>query len=94
MLEPLVEGDNRIVYQAGGLQDGLAVTVQFWTPSLERSSILQLEELGDGLYYIDYNFDNEGAWIGLFFEDGVKKGTQVYKVTLFVLGYVTYNGRR
>ena len=94
MLEPLVVGDNRVVYQAGGLQDGLTITVQFWNPSLEVSSLLSLEELGEGLYYIDFDFDSEGAWIGLFFENGVKKGTQVYKVAVLASGLVVYTKRK
>ncbi len=84
MLEPFIEGRNRVVYQATAFQSGLTVTACFWNPFLEKGPPQQFEELSDGLYYLDFDFSHEGTWIGLFFEDGEKKTSQVYKVTTFV----------
>lgn len=84
MIEPFIEGRNRVVYKSEGFKTDLTVTVKFWDPFLETTPLIQFTELGEGLYYLDFNFNHEGTWIGLLYENGVKKGTQTYKVTKFI----------
>lgn len=94
MLEPFIEGYNRVVYQAEGFQDNLTVTVQWWGPTLEKRPLQTFEELGEGVYYLDFDFDQEGTWVGLFFENGQKRGMQVYKVVAITLGIVVHKKRK
>ena len=94
MLEPFVTGQKRIVYQAVAFHAGINVTAVFRDPFLNEGPLQQFKELGEGLYYLDFDFNQEGTWIGLFFENGVKKGSQVYKVATFVPTIVTYKTRK
>ena len=34
----------------------------------------------EGLYFFDFNFDKEGPWIGLFYEEGNKVLSHVFRV--------------
>jgi len=74
-------GVNRISYRARGFAVGKTVTAYMWTPDLTKSSLLPLAEIGDGLYYLDYDFTVEGTYQGKFFEDGVPSTTGVFRVS-------------
>lgn len=97
MVEPFIEGRNRIVYKSEGFETNLTVTAKFWDPFLETTYTDEFIELEDGLYYLDFDFNHEGTWIGLFYENGEKKSTQIFKVTKFVAidnrGIVIYTKR-
>jgi len=73
-------GTNRISYRAGKFASGKAVTAYMWTPALVKSSLLPLTEIGEGLYYLDYDFADEGTYMGKFYEDGVPTTTGVFRV--------------
>lgn len=64
-------GMNRIVYKAQNFATGKNVTVKLRKPNLVELQPKTLTEIGDGLYYIDHNFSEYGAYIGLFYEDGI-----------------------
>ena len=81
MPELYTAGVHRVVYRAEGFGKGRVVKCFVWTPDLTKSSELSLTELGEGLYYIDYNFSEEGEHIWLFLEDGVSKTSAVYRLT-------------
>lgn len=74
-------GINRIAYRARGFAIGKVVTAYMWTPALVKSSLLTLTEIGEGLYYLDYDFTVEGTYQGKFFEDGVASTMGVFRVS-------------
>ena len=74
-------GVNRISYRARGFAIGKTVTAYMWPPDLAQSSLLSLTEIGEGLYYLDYDFTVEGTYIGKFFENGVPSTMGVFRVS-------------
>jgi len=42
---------------------------------------LTLTEIGEGLYYLDYDFTIEGTYTGKFFENGLPSTTGVFRVS-------------
>ncbi len=74
-------GVNRISYRARGFAVGKVVTAYMWTPDLTKSSLWSLTEIGEGLYYLDYDFTVEGTYTGKFFEDGVPSTMGVFRVS-------------
>jgi len=81
MAELYSTGTNRILYRAETFGTEKTVTAYFWNPSLEKSDLQTFTEIEQGLYYLDYNFASEGTYIGLFYEDGTKKASQVFRVS-------------
>jgi hypothetical protein len=80
MAELYNTGVSRISYRARKFATGKAVTAYIWTPALVQSSLLTLTEIGGGLYYLDYDFEDEGTYMGKFFENGVPTTTGVFRV--------------
>ena len=74
-------GMNRISYRSRGFAIGRVVTAYMWTPDLTKSGLLTLTEIGEGLYYIDFDFATEGTYQGKFFENGVPSTTGVFRVS-------------
>jgi len=74
-------GMNRISYRSRGFAIGRVITAYMWTPTLVKSSLLTLTEIGEGLYYLDYDFVTEGTYQGKFFEDGLPSTTGVFRVS-------------
>jgi hypothetical protein len=72
-------GPNRIFYQPTAFQD-IDVTIYFYNPALEKTDIYNFTKLEEGLYYLDYDFEEIGEYVGIIFESGVKKKTSVFKV--------------
>jgi len=79
MAEVYPPGVNRIFYQASGFRTGLEVKVDVLKPDFTNHEKF-LTEIGGGLYYFDFNFYQEGTWIGVFYEDGEKKKTQPWSI--------------
>lgn len=73
-------GTNRILYRARGFAIGRTITAYIWTPSLVQSSLLTLTEVDEGLYYLDYDFTEEGTYLGKFFENGIASEAGVFRV--------------
>lgn len=73
-------GPQRILYKSRGFRSGLTVTAVLWNPELNKTSPLSLEELSIGLYYLDYDFPDEGTYIGLFYENGLAQIAQAFRV--------------
>jgi hypothetical protein len=63
----------------------MVITAYMYSPSLVKTGPHPLTELDeeDGFYYFDFNFNEEGAWIGIFYENGVKKLSNVFRVDSF-----------
>ena len=74
-------GLNRIFYQAKSFETGKTVTGFVWSPELIKTAELAFTELEDGLYYYDHTFEMAGTHVGLFYENGVKTRSSVFRVT-------------
>jgi len=74
-------GMNRISYRSRGFAIGRVVTAYMWPPDLTKGGLLTLTEIGEGMYYIDYDFATEGTYQGKFFENGVPSTTGVFRVS-------------
>ena len=62
-----------------------------WTPELKQTVEFEFVDLGDGVYYYDHTFEMPGTHLGVFFEDGVKKRTSVFRV-MSTKGNFIYTG--
>ena len=74
-------GVNRIIYKSENFATGKTVTAYFWNPSLAKSALQTFTEIELGLYYLDYNFNVAGTFIGLFYENAVAKTFHPFRVT-------------
>ena len=81
MAELYSVGVNRIVYKTENFAIGKTVTAYFWNPSLAKSALQTFTEIELGLYYLDYNFNVAGTFIGLFYENAVAKTFHPFRVT-------------
>lgn len=73
-------GKNRLFYQATGFKTGLNVTIKFWEKKSGWKQPCAAKEIGEGLYYIDYEFEFDGPYLGIVFEDGVPKTSQIFRI--------------
>jgi len=73
-------GVNRISYCARRFALGKNVSAYMYSPALVKSNLLPFAEMGEGLYYLDYNFAEEGTYHGKFFENGVPSIAGVFRV--------------
>jgi len=75
-------GSFRIYYRARGRQAGLAVTARLWTPTAypKKGELQALTEVGEGLYYLDFDFGSPGAWPAVFYEAGEPATFAVWQV--------------
>ena len=87
------EGINRIWYASLTFQTGLVITCYLWDPNLIESGLHTFTEFKEGLYYFDFNFNKRGSWVGLFYENEVKKIPQTFSVGMSRPGIVRYNVR-
>jgi len=86
MAERYLLGGNRIIYKSMNFQEGLEVFVDLYRPDFTRELSIILTELGDGLYYFEYNFSQVGVYTGIFYENGEKKISQNFKIEKSVTG--------
>jgi len=80
MAEQYALGSNRIFYRSKGFQENILVQGKFLNPAIVWTSLITLQEAGQGLYYLDIVFDMLGIWVGLFYEDSVKTTSQNFYV--------------
>jgi hypothetical protein len=71
---------HRIFYKAANFAAGKTVTAYLWSPAMVKSALQTLTEVSDGLYYLDYNFAATGAYLALFYEDGIKSIMTTFRV--------------
>lgn len=90
MAEQYSFGWNRIFYRSTGFK-GVLTKVDFLDPSLfNHISVNPIKNVDDivGLYYVEYTFDQEGIWVGIFEEEytldngtkSVKKTSQNFRI--------------
>lgn len=80
MPELFQKGICRIIYKSKNFVTGKTVTAHIWSPNFVKSPLLTLTEIGEGLYYLDYDFTLTGTFIGLFYEDGQKSTIGIFRV--------------
>lgn len=80
MPELFKKGTERLVYKAKGFKTGQTITAHIWDPTFTKSALLTLTEIEKGLYYLDFNFTQEGTYIGLFYENGIESAMGVFRV--------------
>lgn len=80
MPELFRKGVGRIVYKSRNFVTGKTVKAYIWSPSLVKSSLQTFTELESGIYYLDYDFQNEGTYIGLFLEDSNATTIGIFRV--------------
>lgn len=70
MPDLFLKGIARIAYKARNFATGKTVTAYIWSPSLNKSPLLTFSEVESGLYYLNYDFTEEGVYFAIFYEDG------------------------
>jgi len=75
-------GIQRIFYSTKNSVAGKIVTMKSYCPLLNCLPIDTFTEIGDGLYYLDFNFEKIGNYIATLYENGVVIGTIVYRCKL------------
>lgn len=69
-------GFNTLFYKAAQFKEGLAVTAEICHPDRTWHSVI-LEEFGRGIYKFDYEFSEDGKYLLLLSENGVKRMFEV-----------------
>ena len=80
MAERYPLGVGRIFYRAKVFATGRTVTMDILNPSLKWMEGIKLMEIGEGLYYIDFNFAMKGTYMAIFYEGGEKVISQNFFV--------------
>ena len=79
MAELYPTGEQRIFYRATSDSVDLIVTAVMFDPSLNFSySLDNFHRLQDRIFSALFNFNIEGIWIAVFYENGIEKATQAY----------------
>lgn len=87
-------GVNRLFYQPSSFHSAV-VEAYFYTPKLVKTETYIFTELENGLYYLDYKFEDIGEYLGIFFEDSIKIASKVFKVELgYSLWWITPEGKQ
>lgn len=92
MAEEYIVGLNRIVYRSTNFEEGFNVFVDLYYPDGHREPSVILVEMGEGLYYFEYNFSMEGIYTGIFYENGVKKVSQNFRIAKSISGGFRFLG--
>lgn len=66
------------------------ITMFFVTPTLQKTKVLAFTEYGEGLYYLDYVFKQEGSYVGKISEDGRPVLAKVFRKNIYP-GIITHN---
>lgn len=81
MAEDYTLGLCKIVYRATNFGERLDIFVDLYDPDGLRIPSILLMEMGEGLYWFKYVFLKSGIYSGIFYEDGVKKISQNFRIT-------------
>jgi hypothetical protein len=93
MAETFSEGTNRVWYRAANFNSEDGITVRFHKPDETDDGPMSMPQCcEDGLYCLEYNFDQLGAWIGIFFEDGLKTSSSIFNIVPKTDPSVPYDG--
>lgn len=90
MLTYFDEGINKVWYSPSDFQTGLNVQLQLWDPKLDKKDLQDFTEFKEGLYYLDYDFNKRGTWIGIIYENGNKVTSSPFSIGMRRPGIVIY----
>jgi len=82
MAENYTKGVNRIWYRASAFASDKNVKVRLRKPNgvlLEYVSIPESED--EGIYYLDFDFNELGQWLGIFYENEEKMTSSVFHIS-------------
>jgi len=74
------EGINRVFYRPPNFGTGLTIAIQLWDAHLQKRPLRIFKELEEGLYYLDYDFNQRGNWVGIVYENGEKETSQTFQI--------------
>ena len=90
------QGINRIWYRASNFKTAVDVKIRLKESTNGNVIELTLEELGDGegLYFVDFNFDKRGSWVGVVYENGVRMTSEIFNVDIIpgIVRHITRTG--
>ena len=92
MAEEYITGLNRIVYRSTNFGEGFNIFVDLYNPIGSREPSIVLVEIGEGLYYFEYSFVMQGIYTGIFYENGVNKTSQNFRIAKNVSGGFRFLG--
>jgi|SRR3990167_8380870 len=72
MVDIFKPGVNKVFYKSKGFNGGILVTVEMVFPNLVDRIGLYLDEFEEGVYFLEYNFEFLGKYVGVFYENGKK----------------------
>jgi hypothetical protein len=79
-------GVVRIYYNSTGFKVGVSVTVDMLLPNSVWVKDVPLHDVGNGVYFLNWNFNVTGSYLGLFREDGKQKVIRQFEVRDQVTG--------
>ena len=93
MLTYFDEGISRVWYSPSNFQTGLDIQLRLWDPKLGKKDLQDFTEFEEGLYYLDYDFDQRGTWIGIVYENGNKITSSSFSIGMRRPGIVIHKKR-
>jgi hypothetical protein len=69
----------RIYYQAKGFKEGKSVFAKVWHPDGHAELTEEFDQLGDGMYVLDYTIPSSGRYLWLIYEDGIPAVSRVFE---------------
>lgn len=81
MAERYPSGENRIFYRSIGFREGIVVTMDIISPSLSWNEGILLTEVGKGLYFLDFDFYEDGTYGAVVYENGQEVISQTYLIS-------------
>jgi len=73
-------GPNRIYYQTSGFVPK-TISCFFYAPDGRSTLTYSFTEIEAGIYYADVVFSEYGDYLGVFYENGNRVTTRIFKVT-------------
>ena len=81
MAENYKIGKQRIFYRSRQFKEGKTITMDIFDPSLNWTNGILFLEVGKGIYFLDFNFSQEGTYTALLYEDGEKLTSQNFNIS-------------
>ena len=81
MAENYKIGKQRIRYRSRQFKEGKTVTMDILNPSLNWTNGILFTEVGKGVYFLDFDFSQEGTYTALLYEDGEKSTSQNFYIS-------------
>lgn len=83
-------GRNRVWYRSANFQAGVEATLQLYDPDLVVRPMQVFKVFNDGHYYLDFNFDKSGSWLGEVYEFGERVVSITFHVGNAAPGIITH----